>query len=145
MKRITFKKMLILMLIIISILGFASCTEIIIPETGTVTITVDENAILGKVPMSENYYIYMNDVYQGMIFNLVPLTLENVPIGIHTFKASNFAQAMESSNLEKNGTVEKKSKIEIFTLFCSGMITSEISAGVNYVNIPVFCSYIVPY
>jgi len=134
------------MITIILLIGFVSCTPLTIPETGTVTITVNESTTLkNKPPSTSEYYIYMDDVFQDMMFNLVPLTLENIPIGIHTFKASNFALSIESSMLDKKPDIEKKEKMESFTLFCSGMIFQEISSGVNYVEIPVNCTFIVPY
>ena len=141
MKLLFVNKMLILALIVV-ILGFSSCN---FTETGTVTITVEENfnSILSKVePGEKHYYIYMDDVYQGMSINLVPLTLENIPVGIHTFKASNYMLAEDSVNLKENEELAKDSKINI-PFNCLGSITSEITVGVNYVDIPVFCTSII--
>ena len=141
MKLLIVNKMLILALIVL-VLGFSSCN---FTETGTVTITVEENfnSILSKVePGEKHYYIYMDDVYQGMSINLVPLTLENIPVGIYTFKASNYMLAEDSVNLKENEELAKDSKINI-PFNCLGSITSEITVGVNYVDIPVYCTSII--
>jgi len=141
MKLLFVNKMLILALIVL-ILGFSSCN---FTETGTVTITVEENfnSILSKVEITKNYYIYMDDVYQGMSINLVPLTLENIPVGIHTFKAYNYLLAEDSITLKENEGLTKDSKIKVIPYNCVGSITSEITVGVNYVDIPVFCTSII--
>ena len=141
MKLLFVNKMLILALIVL-ILGFSSCN---FTETGTVTITVEENfnSILGKVEITKNYYIFMDDVYQGTSINLVPLTLENIPVGIHTFKAYNYLLAEDSITLKENEGLAKDSKIKVIPYNCFGSITSEITVGVNYVDIPVFCNIII--
>jgi len=141
MKLLFVNKMLVLALMVL-ILGFSSCN---FTETGTVTITVEESfySILGKVEITKDYYIYMDDVYQGMSIGLVPLTLENIPVGIHTFKASNYSLAADSIILKENEGLAKDSKIKVIPYNCVGSITSEISVGVNYVDIPVFCNFII--
>ena len=142
MKLLIVNKMLILALIVL-VLGFSSCN---FTETGTVTITVEENfnSILSKVePGEKHYYIYMDDVYQGMSINLVPLTLENIPVGIYTFKAYNYLLAEDSITLKENEGLTKDSKIKVIPYNCVGSITSEITDGVNYVDIPVFCTSII--
>lgn len=143
MKLLFVNKMLVLALMVL-ILGFSSCSMINILETGTVTITVEEilYSSLGKVDITTNYYIYMDDVYQGMSIGLVPLTLENIPVGIHTFKASNFSLAADSIILTENEELAKDSKIKVIPYNCVGSISSEITVGVNYVDIPVFCNSI---
>ena len=144
MKLLFVNKMLVLALMVL-ILGFSSCSMINILETGTVTITVDESfySIMGKVEITKDYYIYMDDVYQGMSIGLVPLTLENIPVGIHTFKASNYSLAADSIILKENEGLAKDSKIKLIPYNCVGSITSEITVGVNYVDISVFCTSIV--
>jgi hypothetical protein len=142
MKLLFVNKMLILALIVV-ILGFSSCS---FTQTGTVTITVEEyfGSILSKVePGEKHYYIYMDDVYQGMSINLVPLTLENIPVGIHTFKAYNYLLAADSITLKENEGLTKDSKITVIPYNCVGSIISEITVGVNYVDIPVFCTSII--
>ena len=142
MKLLIVNKMLILALIVL-VLGFSSCN---FTETGTVTITVEENfnSILSKVePGEKHYYIYMDDVYQGMSINLVPLTLENIPVGIYTFKAYNYLLAEDSITLKENEGLTKDSKTKVIPYNCVGSITSEITDGVNYVDIPVFCTSII--
>jgi len=133
-------KMLLLALIVVMV-GFSSCYPF--TETGTVTISISENFMLGKVKITKNYYIYMDDVYQGMSVNLLPLTLENITVGIHTFKAANYMLAEDSVNLKENEELAKDSKIKVIPYNCLGTSTVKISAGINYVNIPVFCISII--
>ena len=85
----------------------------------------------------------MDDDYQGMSINLVPLTLENIPVGIHTFKAYNYLLAEDSITLKENEGLTKDSKIKVIPYNCVGSIISEITVGVNYVDIPVFCTSII--
>ncbi len=141
MKLLFVNKMLVLALMVL-ILGFSSCN---FTETGTVTITVDENfySILGKVEITKDYYIYMDGDYQGMSIGLVPLTLENIPVGPHTFKASNYLLAADSIILKEDEGLAKDSKIKLIPYNCVGSITSEITVGVNYVDISVFCNLII--
>jgi len=85
----------------------------------------------------------MDDDYQGMSINLVPLTLENIPVGIHTFKAYSYLLAEDSITLKENEGLTKDSKIKVIPYNCVGSIISEITVGVNYVDIPVFCTSII--
>ena len=141
MKLLFVNKMLLLALIVLMV-GFSSCN---FTETGTVTITVEEYiySILSKAEITKDYYIYMDDVYQGMSIGLVPLTLENIPVGIHTFKASNYSLAADSIILKENEGLTKDSKIKVIPYNCVGSMTSEITVGVNYVDIPVSCTSII--
>ena len=122
-------------------LGFSSCA--IIEKTGTVTVTVSENFPIIKTVITKNYYIYVDEVYKGMSIALEPLTLENIPVGNHTFEAFNYILVEDSINLKVNSELAKDTNSKIIPYSCSGMVTSEIITGVNYVNIPVFCYSII--
>ena len=86
MRKILFKYLLLTALAIFLFLALTSCNGGVIPETGIVTITINENIIMGK-KMVKTYYIYMDDVYQGMSIDFEPFTLAAVPVGVHTFMA----------------------------------------------------------
>ena len=140
MKLFLVNKMLIFALIVV-MLGFSSCS--IMQETGTVTVTVSENFPLIKAEITKNYYIYVDEVYKGMSIGLEPLTLENIPVGNHTFEAFNYMLGEDSINLKENSELAKDNNAKVIPYSCSGVVTSEIIAGVNYVNIPVYCYSII--
>ena len=140
MKLSLIKKILIFALIVV-MLGFSSCSTI--PQTGTVTVTISENFPLIKAEITKNYYIYVDEIYKGMSINLEPLTLENIPVGNHTFEAFNYMLAEDSINLKKYRELADDGNAKVIPYSCSGVVTAEIAAGVNYVNIPVFCYSII--
>jgi hypothetical protein len=134
-------------LMVLLLFGFTSCTSVAPPTTGVVTITLDiEPAIILGVnlELTKNgyYYIYMDDVYQGTMTSSGALTLEDVFLGMHTFKASNYLINGDSVNLNNNDT-QKEVKLAVngYTN-CSGSIIYEVKPGVNYVTIPVYCGLI---
>ena len=140
MKLSLINKIFIFILIVV-ILGFSSCSTI--PQTGTVTVTISENFPLIKAEITKNYYIYVDEVYKGMSIGLEPLTLENIPVGNHTFEAFNYMLGEDSINLKENSELAKDNNAKVIPYSCSGVVTSEIITGVNYVDIPVFCYSII--
>lgn len=139
MRKILFKYLLLTALAIFLFLALTSCIGGVTPETGIVTITIDENMIMGKMVLPI-YYIYMDDVYQGTSIDLEPLTLDAVPVGVHTFTASNYSLVKDSVNLKYQDNLQKElaEKITI-PRSCYGSATYEIITGINYVTIPVYC------
>ena len=141
MKIALLKKILIFLTIATMLFTLNSCTGVPEIDTGTVTVTVEENYVLGKISLTKNYYIYMDDIFMGMIINFEPLTLENIPIGLHTFKASTYSLVADSMNLSSNKYSPEGDKIviEILPDNCYGSTSSYVYIGVNYVTISVFC------
>jgi len=139
MRKILFKYLLLTTLAIFLFLALTSCNGVT-PETGIVTITIDENIIMGKKMTLAIYYIYMENVYQGMSIDLEPFTLAAVPVGVHTFVASNYSLAEDSVDLKCRDNLQKElaEKITI-PLTCYGSVTYEVITGINYVTIPVYC------
>ena len=131
-------------LIVLLLFSFTSCTSVAPPTTGVVTITLDiETAIIVGVDLelikNSDYYIYMDDVYQGTMTSSGALTLEDVFLGIHTFKAYNYLIKGDLVNLNNSDT-QKKVKLPVNGYSnCSGSIIYEVKPGVNYVTIPVYC------
>jgi len=140
MRKILFKYLLLTALAIFLFLVLTSCNGGVTPETGIVTITIDENTIMGKKMVLAIYYIYMDDVYQGTSIDLEPFTLAAVPVGVHTFTASNYSLVGDSVNLKYQDNLQKElaEKITI-PLTCYGSVTYEVITGINYVTIPVYC------
>jgi len=139
MRKILFKYLLLTALAIFLFLVLTSCNGVT-PETGIVTITIDENIIMGKKMVLAIYYIYMDDVYQGMSIDLEPFTLAAVPVGVHTFVASNYSLAEDSVNLKYQDNLQKEPAEKIvIPLNCYGSVTYEVNTGINYVTIPVYC------
>lgn len=134
-------------LIVLLLFSFTSCTSVAPPTTGVVTITLDiETAIIMGVDLelikNSDYYIYMDDVYQGTMTSSGALTLEDVFLGIHTFKAYNYLIKGDSVNLNNSDT-QKEVKLPVNGYSnCSGSIIYEVKLGVNYVTIPVYCGLI---
>lgn len=141
MKIALLKKILIFLTIATMLFTLNSCTGVPEIDTGTVTLTVEENYVLGKISLTKNYYIYMDNIFMGMIINFEPLTLENIPIGLHTFKASTYSLVADSMNLSSNkySPGDDKIEIEILPDNCYGSTSSYVYIGVNYVTISVFC------
>jgi len=131
----------IYLFIVLVILFFVlnSCSTVSTPSTGIVTIDLDISYILGidLERLSENYYIYMDDVYQGTMTGSGALTLSDVPIGIHGFDAYNYMivgideDSMKEVKLPINGGS---------TTLCSGNVSHLVETGINYVTIPVYCN-----
>jgi hypothetical protein len=144
MRKILFKYLLLTALAIFLFLALTSCNGGVTPETGIVTITIDENIIMGKKMVLTTYYIYMDDVYQGMSIDLEPFTLGAVPVGVHTFMARNHLLGEDSVNLKYQDNLQKElaEKITI-PLTCYGSTIYEVIAGINYVTIPVFCGGVI--
>jgi hypothetical protein len=147
MRRVLFHHILLVILMGLVILLFTSCTTILPPETGIVTITVEiESTVIMNADLErpvESYYIYMDDLYQGIITGSGALTLEDVPLGIYTFEASN--NLMAGISFDRNSTIDLQEdspeKLNGFT--CYGSIVYEVKPEVNYVEIPVSCGYLV--
>jgi len=139
MRKILFKHLLLTTLAIFLFLVLTSCNGVT-PETGIVTITIDENIIMGEKMVLAIYYIYMDDVYQGTSIDLEPFTLAAVPVGVHTFMARNHLLGEDSINLKYQDNLQKElaEKITI-PLTCYGSATYEVITGINYVTIPVYC------
>jgi len=131
----------IYLFIVLVILFFVlnSCSTVSTPSTGIVTIDLDISYILGidLERLSENYYIYMDDVFQGTMTGSGALTLTDVPIGIHGFDAYNYMivgideDSMKEVKLPINGGS---------TTLCSGNVSHLVETGINYVTIPVYCN-----
>jgi len=136
------KKTLLIFLALLCFL-LSSCTIINVLETGTVTITVDENLIMGKITFSKDYYIYIDNIFRGMVIDYAPLTLENVSVGMHTFRASDHLIEPDSINLISEEISDKEIKIDILPPGCSGTINSYVTTGVNYISIPVYCGGVI--
>jgi len=142
-----FHHILLVILMGLVILLFSSCNTILPPETGIVTITVEiESTVIMNADLErpvESYYIYMDDLYQGIITGSGALTLEDVPLGIYTFEASN--NLMAGISFDRNSTIDLQEdspeKLNGFT--CYGSIVYEVKPEVNYVEIPVSCGYLV--
>jgi len=147
MRRVLFHHILLVILMGLVILLFSSCNTILPPETGIVTITVEiESTVIMNADLErpvESYYIYMDDLYQGIITGSGALTLEDVPLGIYTFEASN--NLMAGISFDRNSTIDLQEdspeKLNGFT--CYGSIVYEVKPEVNYVEIPVSCGYLV--
>jgi len=147
MRRVLFHRILLVMLMGLEIFLFSSCATILPPETGIVTITVEiESAVIMNADLErpvESYYIYMDNLYQGIITGSGALTLEDVPLGIYTFEASN--NLMAGISFDRNSTIDLQDdlleKLNGFT--CYGSIVYEVKPEVNYVEIPVSCGYLV--
>jgi hypothetical protein len=145
MRRVLFHHILLVILMGLVILLFTSCTTILPPETGIVTITVEiESTVIMNADLErpvESYYIYMDDLYQGIITGSGALTLEDVPLGIYTFEASN--NLMAGIPFDRNSSIDLQEdspeKLNGFT--CYGSIVYEVKPEVNYVEIPVSCGY----
>ena len=139
MRKILFKYLLLTALAIFLFLALTSCIGGVTSETGIVTITIDENMIMGKMVLPI-YYIYMDDVYQGTSIDLEPFTLDAVPVGVHTFTANNYSLVKDSVNLKYQDNLQKELAERITRpLGCYGSATYEIMTGINYVIIPVYC------
>lgn len=145
MKRILFNFVVLTTLMVLLLFGLTSCTTVTTPTTGIVTITLEIGPMMGvdlERPI-KNYYIYMDDTYQGMMTDSGALTLEDVPLGIHTFEASDYQQAGISfdRNIDSDLQEDLKEKIEGFA--CYGSVIYEVKLGINYVTIPVNCDFLI--
>ena len=147
MRKGLFYSILPVILMGIVILLFVSCTTMFLPETGIVTITVEiESTVLinaGLERQVESYYIYMDDVYKGIITGSGVLTLQNVSKGIYTFVVTNYLMAGISADRNETFDSQEDSLDRLNGITCYGSIVSEVKPGiVNYVTIPVSCGYI---
>ena len=131
--------------IIVQIFAFVSCTSVTPPPaTGIVTISLDIEPIkkTDRIIL-DTYYIYMNTVYQGSMTSSGALTLENVPVGTHTFEAYNgmIMGAPILQSIKNNPRTEIKEKVE--KVICSGSTNYYVTSGVNYVTIPIYCGLVI--
>jgi len=145
MRRVLFNHVSLSILAGILILGLTSCTTVTTPTTGIVTITLEIGPMMGvdlERPL-KNYYIYMDNVYQGTMTSSGALTLMDVPLGIHTFEARDYLLAAISfkRNIDIDLQEDLKEKIEGFT--CYGSMIYEVKLDVNYVIIPVSCDLLI--
>jgi len=147
MRRVLFHHILLVILMGLVILLFSSCNTILPPETGIVTITVEiESTVIMNADLErpvESYYIYMDDLYQGIITGSGALTLEDVPPGIYTFEASNYLMAGISFDRNSSIDLQEDSPEKLNGFTCYGSIVYEVKPEVNYVEIPVSCGYLV--
>ena len=135
--------LLIVMVILFFVLN--SCSTVNPPATGIVTIDLDIGYVLGidLGRPSDDYYIYMDGVYQGTMAGSGALTITDVTIDTHSFDASNYMIVGISSRLYEDGDSMRVSKIPInggSTTLCSGTVSHLIETGINYVTIPVYCN-----
>lgn len=145
MKRTLFNFVVLTTLMVLLLFGLTSCTTVTTPTTGIVTITLEIGPVMG-VDLErtiKNYYIYMDDVYQGAMTDSGALTLEDVPLGIHTFDASDYLQAGISfiRNIDIDSQEDLKDKAK--DMVCSGYVIYEVKLGINYVTIPVNCDLLI--
>lgn len=145
MKNVLFHQTFPVILIGLAMFLFVSCNDALLSETGIVTITLEVEPMIIELDAGRpeaTYYIYMDDVYQGIMTGSGALTLEEISTGIHTFEASDYmmvgisADRRSSTNLEE----DLAGKLNGFT--CYGSIIYEVKPEVNYVTIPVTCHFI---
>jgi len=121
MNKNTIKKViLVLSLITLLSIVLGGCTIIgvvTIPIKGTVYITVDEDYRKLIEPIGSYFYnIFMDDNYIETIESGETVKLYNILLGPHTFEAWDVSP----------------------NVYCYGIVTREISSGVNNVTIPVY-------
>lgn len=145
MKRILFNFVVLTTLAVLLIFSLTSCTSVTPPATGIVIITIEMETIMGVdfERISNGFYIYMDDVYQGTMTSSGTLILEDVPLGIHVFKASDqlAADISFSHNIDIDSQEDLKEKI--FEFVCHGSVIFEVNLGVNSVTIPVYCGMLI--
>lgn len=141
MKRFSLHHILLAVLMSLVFVLFTSCSTTLPPETGIVTITVEVEPMVIELDAGRpepSYYIYMDDVYQGMLTGSGALTLEDIATGIHTFEASNTMMvgisSERQSSLDSIGGLTGKN-----AYICDGSMVYEVKPGINYVKIPVTC------
>jgi len=142
MKRILFNYIILTVLALLLLFGLTSCTSVTTPDTGIVTIDLSMVTMIGvdlERPL-DNYYIYLDGTYQGTMIVSGFLTIPDVPIGVHSFKADNYLIAGDSFDLCDNEDTGEEVKFPVngYT-HCSGVVTYEVNLGVNYITIPVDC------
>jgi len=126
----------IMMVILFFVLNSSSTVSP--PSTGVVTIDLDISYALGidSGRPADNYYIYMDGVYQETMAGSGALTITDVPVGMHDFDAYNYMivgideDSMREAKLPINGGS---------TTLCSGNISHLVDTGINYITIPVYC------
>jgi len=142
MKRISFNFVILIVLALLLLFGLTSCTSVTTPDTGIVTIDLGIVSMIGvdlERPL-DNYYIYLDGIYQDTMIASGFLTIPDVPIGVHSFEAYNYLIAGASVDLCDNGDTGKEVKLRMNGYSqCSGTVTYEVTLGVNYVTIPVYC------
>lgn len=133
------------LLIVMVVLFFAlnSCSTVNPPSIGIVTIDLDIAYIMGADPgrLTDDYYIYMDGIYQGMMTGSGSLTIADVPVGIHGFDAYNNMILGISSEIDDEESM-KASKLPINggSNLCSGTLSYVVEPGINYITIPVECN-----
>ena len=146
MKRILFNYVIFAVLALLLFFGLTSCTSVTTPDTGIVTVDLGMVSMVGidlERPF-DNYYIYLDGTYQDTMIVSGFLTIPDVPIGVHSFKAYNYLIAGDSVDLCDNGDTGKEVKLRMNGYsHCSGTVTYEVKLGVNYVTIPVYCGLII--
>ena len=147
MKKILFNFVILTTLVVLLLFGLTSCTTVTPPVTGIVTITLEISGIelMAGADLErplKNYYIYMDDVYQGTMTSSGALTLEDVPIGIHTFEVSDYLKAGISFSRNIDIDLQEDLKDKLNGMVCYGSVIFEVILGVNYVTIPVSCNFI---
>ena len=128
--------------------GFTSCTTVTTPATGIVTITLN---IIDIAPMMRadlerplnNYYIYMDNTYQGTMTSSGALTITDVAFGEHTFEARDYLIAGISLKNSIDAKKQKELRLPESQLACYGSITCKVNLSVNYVTIPVHCDLLI--
>jgi hypothetical protein len=142
-KLIRYIYLLIVMVILFFVLN--SCSSVSPPSTGIVTIDLDIGYVLGidTGRPSDDYYIYMDGIYQGTMTGSGALTITDVPVGLHDFDAYNYMVVGISSRLYEGEDSMRELKLPInggSTTLCSGNVSHLVETGINYVTIPVYCS-----
>ena len=124
------------------IISLTACDSVEVIPTGIVTITLEIEPIFEMIGVDrpeKSYYIYMDDEFLGMMTALEALTREEVPLGTHVFRATDQATTMLSPHLRQENDLYKK----LNGFICGGMIEYAVQEGINYVKIPVSCSFAV--
>ncbi len=147
MKKKLFRHIYLLIVMVILFFVLNSCSTVSPPSTGIVTINLDIANVLGIDPgrPADNYYIYMDGVYQETMTGSGVLTIPDVPIGTHNFDAYNYMMGTFSCKLYDNEDSMGELKFSIngdggITTLCSGTVSHAVQTGINYVTIQVTCN-----
>ena len=138
-----FSLVILILLSVLMIISLTACDSVEVIPTGIVTITLDiepMSEIVGIDRTEKSYYIYMDDefLFLGMMTPSEALTIEEIPLGMHIFRATDQAPMMIFSRSGLENDLSEK-----ISLICSGMIGHQVKEGINYVKIPVSCSFAV--
>jgi hypothetical protein len=135
-----FSLVILILLSVFITMSLIACDSVDVIPTGIVTITLDiepMTEIVGIDRPEKSYYIYMDDefLFLGTMTSSEALTIEEVPLGMHIFRATDQAPMMIFSRSGLENDLSEK-----ISLICSGMIAHNVKEGINYVKIPVSCN-----